>query len=321
MNVKIGTFNLNNLFSRFNFKANIEKLEEADINGTITYSFSDPEKYWINIYKGKLVKPKKDTLREMIVKRIKSIEVDVLAVQEVEDIDTLCRFASEDLEGMYRYKILIEGNDPRLIDVGLLSKYPIGAIISWKEAVHPDNPEKPVFSRDLLEVEVFNKSRSTKLFTIYNTHLKSNFVEYYQDKEKVTRESNLRRKQQAEMIAKIIKSRMRPDSPYIVTGDMNDLPDSSRLEPFVKDRELNLHNALQQPRETRPSKKDEPPPKTSAWTHRFKESGEPAKYELYDQIWLSPSLTDKQQEAWIDRRTKHEGDGSDHDPAWVVLDI
>jgi exonuclease III len=86
-------------------------------------------------------------------------------------------------------------------------------------------------------------------------------------------------------------------------------------------RALNLMNALQNPKETRPAKADVPPPASTSWTHRFKEANQPARYELFDQIWLSPALASKQSQAWIDRRTKHGGDGSDHDPAWVVLDL
>jgi hypothetical protein len=44
-------------------------------------------------------------------------------------------------------------------------------------------------------------------------------------------------------------------------------------------------------------------------------------YTLMDQLWLSPALAAKQTAAFIDRRTKVGGDGSDHDPAWVVLDL
>jgi hypothetical protein len=33
---------------------------------------------------------------------------------------------------MYPHVVLVEGNDPRLIDVGLLSKLPLGA--SWQTA-------------------------------------------------------------------------------------------------------------------------------------------------------------------------------------------
>jgi exonuclease III len=42
---------------------------------------------------------------------------------------------------------------------------------------------------------------------------------------------------------------------------------------------------------------------------------------LFDHIWLSDALVDNKVEAWIDRRTTLTGDGSDHDPAWVVLDV
>lgn len=86
--------------------------------------------------------------------------------------------------------------------------------------------------------------------------------------------------------------------------------------------ELSLTEALAHPEETREPKPDNPPPPASgAWTHRFKESGQPAKYELFDQIWLSKSLTTRHESSHIDRRTNHGGDGSDHDPAWVVLDL
>ena len=72
-------------------------------------------------------------------------------------------------------------------------------------------------------------------------------------------------------------------------------------------------------RKKHPPKADEHPPASTAWTHRYKEAGQPPRYELYDQIWLSPSLADKQTEAWIDRRELHGGDGSDHDPARVKI--
>ena len=40
-----------------------------------------------------------------------------------------------------------------------------------------------------------------------------------------------------------------------------------------------------------------------------------------DQVWVSPALAPKQTGAFIDRRTKVGGDGSDHDPSWVTLDL
>ncbi len=42
-------------------------------------------------------------------------------------------------------------------------------------------------------------------------------------------------------------------------------------------------------------------------------------YELFEQIWLSPDLADKQTGAFIQRRTSRGGDATDHDPAVGVL--
>ncbi|MGH2541193.1 MAG: endonuclease/exonuclease/phosphatase family protein, partial [Ardenticatenaceae bacterium] len=100
--------------------------------------------------------------------------------------------------------------------------------------------------------------------------------------------------------------------------------DSDSLSPLVSAPGLGLVNALVSPQETRPPKEEEPPsvtPTNPAWTHRHKESGQPARHDLFDHIWLSPALANRQNGAWIDRRTRHSGDGSDHDPAWVRLDL
>lgn len=326
MRVTIGTFNLNNLFSRYNFKGEISAIrnDDTEVDTELHYKFGPEDRYRIRSYNGRLVKAKHEKDTEEVANRIKSMDVDVLAVQEVEDIDTLRHFNREFLQKMYPYVCLLEGNDPRLIDVALLSKYPVGGLTSWQNAVHSEDQDNPVFGRDLMEVQVLSESRKKTLFTLYNNHLKSHFVDFRDDPEEGRKANNRRRKRQSEMVAEIIKDRMRPDSRYIMLGDMNDPPDSPYLASFFEDDELGLNNALTNPEETRPAKSEQPPsvdPATSAWTHRFKKSGEPAEHELYDQIWLSTALADKQTGAWIDRRSKHGGDGSDHDPVWVELDL
>lgn len=324
MKVTIGTFNLNNLFSRFNFAGAIDEIQSHHSSGamTIRYEFTDPNSFRIRTFLGKLVKAKVTKDTEEIAQRIITMDLDVLAVQEVENINILKEFNRTHLNKLYPHQVLIEGNDPRFIDVGLLSKLPVGTISSFQTAVHSRNPSKRVFSRDLLEVEILNPTRSRKLFTIYNNHLKS----HYGDDENGGQgkiDNDTRRQQQAEMISEIVGRRMRTNSKYIVTGDMNDSPVATPLQPMLTVDGNPLFNALANPQETRPSKSESGghDPQSPAWTHRYKESGQPPQHELYDQIWLSPALAPRLGSVFINRRTKHGGDGSDHDPAWIELDI
>jgi hypothetical protein len=249
------------------------------------------------------------------------MDVDVLAVQEIEDIDTLRQFVREDLGGLYRYVVLIEGNDPRLIDIGLLSKLPLGGVTSWQHTPDPDHPGQALFSRDLLQVDVLSADRRRRLFTIFNNHLKSHFVPFTAaDPAAEQLRANELRRRQYDAAATIIAAQTRPDSSFIVVGDMNDPPDSAFLSPLVSAAKFKLTSGLSNAQETRPGP-GSPPPPTSAWTERFKQTGKPAVYTLMDQVWLSRALAPKQTGAFIERRTRVGGDGSDHDPSWVVLDL
>jgi endonuclease/exonuclease/phosphatase family metal-dependent hydrolase len=325
MKITVGTFNLNNLFSRYNFKSEIKAIKggHTAVDAKLQYSFRSQEIYKIRQYRGRLVKGKKTTQIQKLVDRIRAMDVDVLAVQEVEDIDTLKAFNRDHLKGLYTTATLIEGNDNRLIDVGLLSKYPVGAVTSWQHAVHRDSPARPVFGRDLLEVQILGQNRKKILFTLYNTHLKSHFCHFRENKTKCVKKNNRRRKRQSDMIAQIVRKQTRPTSRFIILGDMNDAPDSPHLTPFTADAELRLTNALAQARETRSPivPHNIPTPPHTNWTHRYKASGQPAQYELYDQIWVSHALSTRVSGAWIQRRRNLTGDGSDHDPAWVELTL
>jgi predicted extracellular nuclease len=214
MLVKVGTFNLNNLFSRFNFSGAISEIKKNTGAMTVRYEFSDAANYRIRTFKGKLVKAKDPDDTITIAGRIQTMDADVLAVQEVENIDILKAFNREHLTGIYKHQVLIEGNDPRLIDVGVLSKLPIGAVTSFQTAVHPDKPGNTVFGRDLLEVEILNPSRSRRLFTVYNNHLKSHFGDEDNGGQGKI-DNDTRRRRQAETIQRIVGKRMRagPFSP------------------------------------------------------------------------------------------------------------
>jgi hypothetical protein len=142
MTVTVGTFNLNNLFSRFNFTAAVTETPSA-LSGGVKLTFDEGD-IRVRTFLGRLVKAKDHGETETIANRIKAMDVDVLAVQEVEHIGILRQFNRDFLGGLYDHVALIEGNDPRLIDVGLLSKLPLGAITSHQTATHPDDPGRRV---------------------------------------------------------------------------------------------------------------------------------------------------------------------------------
>ncbi len=323
MQISIGTFNLNNLFSRYNFRAEVSDIPHNGAGG-ISITFT-PEAVDVKTFMGRLVKPKDPGGTAEIARRIKEMDCDILAVQEVEHIEILRAFNRENLGNMYKHIALIEGNDPRMIDVGVMSKLPLGAITSHQTATHPDDPNKRVFGRDLLQVQVL-KADGSKLLTIYNTHLKSHFVPFGQDPVAGAAAANARRKRQAEVTERIISGQERRGGKFILLGDMNDPETSLDIAPMLVADGDPLHNALANALETRPAKAESPNqgpgPQSPQWTHRFNPSGpEFPRYELFDQIWVSHKLKDSIVSAHIDRRTKHGGNGSDHDPAWVVIEV
>jgi len=324
MNVTVGTFNLNNLFSRYNFQAKVEGIPDGTSGGvTLTFDQGD---FSVRTFQGRLVSEKSQADRNKVAERIlTAMDVDVLAVQEVEHIEILKQFNRDHLNGLYDHAVLVEGNDPRLIDVGILSKYPIGPITSHQTAVHPNDTSHRVFGRDLLQVDILDHNRN-KLFTLYNTHMKSHYVPYDQDPVQGAARANERRQRQAEVIKSILERTESATGKYVLVGDMNDPPDSPYLAPMLTIHGHDLVNALEQADETRPPKQElagqGPGPQTKVWTHRFNPPGPPLpEYALYDQIWVSPTLAGRFANAMIDRREHHGGDGSDHDPAWVEIDV
>ncbi len=325
MVVTVGTFNLNNLFSRFNFSAQVSE-DPGQPSGGVTLTFAEGS-FDVRSFFGRLIKEKDAASTTRIARRIREVmNADVLAVQEVEHIELLRKFNRDYLGSMYPHQVLVEGNDGRLIDVGVLSKLPIGPIVSHQTATHSSDRSKRVFSRDLLQVTVLDSS-GDKLFNLYNTHLKSHYVPANAaDPVAEAARSNERRRRQAETIGAILSKMERPNSKFVLAGDMNDPPHSPDLAGMLISDGVPLVNALLDPIETRPAKAETtgqgPGPTGPAWTHRYNPPGpELPRYELLDQIWVSQRLAASVISATIDRRTRHGGDGSDHDPAWIELDL
>ena len=140
----------------------------------------------------------------------------MLCLQEVEGLDVLKRFRSDYLGGRraYPYGVVIDGNDPRRIDVAVLSKLPITSARTWQ---HLPFGSWYVFSRDCLEVDVAMPDGST--LTVYNNHFKSMIGGRSQTKAKRVR--------QAQAVRDIVKGRFGTQAgqngdQFIICGDFND---------------------------------------------------------------------------------------------------
>lgn len=318
--ITVGTFNLNNLFDRWNFAGALDALASGPESVPAKFVFDDEKRRRLQIdSRGKLLvaKPPADTAR--IAERLLAAEVDVWIVQEVENIDALREFNREHLGGAYPQVMVIDGNDAtRFIDVGILSKRPLGGVTSWQRTFHPDDLSRPVFSRDLVEAEILD-GKGRRVLTVFGTHLKSKFVDFKEpDPVAAAAAADLLRTRQADMIAQIIARRTSTRQRYLLCGDMNDTPDSQPLKAIAGS---GLVNALTSPTPIGSVNTTVELPANPAWTSTHKASGKPRSFDLIDQIWLSPALVPHLSGAFIGRRRKLARDGTDHDPAWVRLDI
>jgi endonuclease/exonuclease/phosphatase family metal-dependent hydrolase len=150
---------------------------------------------------------------------MRATRADVLALQEVENLDVLKRFRSQYLGGRnaYPYALSIDGNDPRLIDVAVLSKHPLVHVRSHQERRTRDSY---VFSRDCLEVDVLIGDRTLTLFV---NHLKSMLDQ--RDPKNGRRNTRARRVLQAREVRRIVTARFGTDAgrhPFVILGDLND---------------------------------------------------------------------------------------------------
>jgi hypothetical protein len=197
--IKIATFNCENLFARFKFNKDVDA-EAAVRDGW------DASRIHFNILN--------DTEKRLTAEAIRETDADVLALQEVENLDTLKRFRNQFLGGQraYPYVFAVDGHDPRLIDVAVLSKLPI---LHGRSYQHLRAGRSPLFSRDCLEIDIEGPSGPLTLFV---NHFKSMMDKTEPCKGRsVTRDARAR---QSEAVRDIISARFGADPgahPFVVS--------------------------------------------------------------------------------------------------------
>ncbi len=184
---------------------------------------------------------KKEPVNEIAIANtarvIKDLDADVLGVIEADDRPGLERFneqvlASNEVRGeQYRNVMLIDGNDERGIDVGILTRdgYDIELIQSH---VNEKLNGGHLFSRDCAAYQVKTREKDVEghpqVVWVLVNHLKSKGGGSF-------KESAEKRAAQAKRVRQIYDSLIK-DYPYVaVIGDFNDTPDSQALKPLLGD--------------------------------------------------------------------------------------
>lgn len=168
-----------------------------------------------------------ETATQMTARVIKDVNADIVGLVEADNRVSLIRFNEQllkPIDAAYGGMMLIDGNDERGIDVGLLMKP--GIKIEWIVS-HVDDEENglAVFSRDCAEYLVRLNATSTILVMV--NHFKS---KGYGSQET----SNAKRELQADRVKKIYDLRRAQGIEHIaILGDFNDLPDSKPLQPLL----------------------------------------------------------------------------------------
>jgi endonuclease/exonuclease/phosphatase family metal-dependent hydrolase len=245
---------LNDLIAQSNYDSVKDRIEELLNN----YEFGNPNKqdrpFVVNETRGKLFKNRKGTKKVYVSAQGRSdwvgwidlvsedlsaeaisntgrvvteVNADIQLMVEVEDRLTLKRFneqilSSTDAPPAYRYCMLIDGNDGRGIDIGLLSRetYRLVSVRSHIDEPYPDR-SKVLFSRDCAEFEIDGLPGGKTLWVLGN-HFKS---KGYGDKGA----SDAKRKAQADRVADIYQDVLTRSDYVAVMGDFNDTPDSDAL--------------------------------------------------------------------------------------------
>ena len=227
--------------------------------------------------------------RTLTAEALAATQAEVCALQEVENLVTLTAFDTRYLARWsgepFEERVLLEGNDSRGIDVGLLSRLPVIHYRSHARETYGSLGLKPpprlsvndyAFRRDCLEADIVKDGR---VLTLFVCHFKSMYGG--------RRKTRAIRQAEARAVRLIIERRFkRPEAEeWIVLGDFNDyfeldgrpLRDHA-LGPLVDDGfavDLVTH-AVADP--------------LDRWTHHY--NGDDT-YGALDHIFLSPALAQR----------------------------
>lgn len=245
-----------------------------------------------------------------------AIAADIQAVVEAEDRTTLRLFNEQLLPEVggkpFDHVMLVDGNDERGIDVGLMTraKYPIVSIRSHVDAA---DSKGQIFSRDCAEYQV--ALPSGEFLWVMVNHFKSKGYGK-------PAANDAKRKRQAKRVRELYDQHIAEgDTLVAIVGDLNEIPANGPMDPLLRQGST-LKDISQHP--------------------KYKSQGRPGTHGnctasgKLDYILLSPALFAKVKDAGVERRgiwggtkgtlwphfpeiTTTDEAASDHAALWVDL--
>jgi endonuclease/exonuclease/phosphatase family metal-dependent hydrolase len=149
----------------------------------------------------------------MTARVIQDVDADIIGMVEAEDRPSLVRFNKELLNGLYEHVMLVDGNDERGIDVGVMTKTGFD-IKSISSNVDARDGIGIIFSRDCPQYEIETPSGNT-IHLLVN-HFKSQ-----------SGGGGAKRKRQADEVRRIVDRLVAQGKRVIVLGDLNEGPASA----------------------------------------------------------------------------------------------
>lgn len=241
---------------------------------------------------------------------IDAVKPDILVTIEVENRPTMKHFLEQILQTKfqldYPHFMVIDGNDDRGIDVGIMSRFPIRTIRSHVGDL--DANGNRIFSRDCPEFDIDLPSGQS--IVVLPNHFKSK-------RNGNDQESQDKRLAQATRAHDIAVAALQRSPHVLIAGDLNDLPASVPLAPLFANGFRDVSDHADYPTD-RPGTYD-----TGLPSHKL------------DYLLLSPQLWGKLHTTGIERRgsyhpatwtpfdtvTKASEEASDHHLVWANIDL
>jgi endonuclease/exonuclease/phosphatase family metal-dependent hydrolase len=274
-------------------------------------------KSWIGWVELK-TEPVNEVATQNTARTLHAVKADVQAVVEAEDRTTLRLFNEQVLTEVggkpFDHVMLVDGNDERGIDVGLMTraKYPI---VSIRSHVDDRDTRGEIFSRDCPEYEVALPSGKS-LWVLVN-HFKSKGYGSQAT-------NDAKRKRQARRVRELYDQHIAAGNEFVaVVGDLNEIPANDPISPLIGQGST-LKDISKHPKYDGQGR---------AGTH-----GNCTPSGKLDYILLSPALYAKVRAAGVERRgmwggtngtlwprfpevTSADEAASDHAALWVDLDV